>query len=759
MIDLLNSNDALDAIVAEKPKTLREMIHKIDNLYDYLKYIKPGHSNKVTGKRIDMKFVDDDLIVVDFDHIKDLRKLEGELCDFVTERTPSGKGFHVYVKQGSYTPSNARETKIEFEGDSGYDIDVFSKSTGESGVTLEAEVKYEVEVKDNDGKVHKETYIGKSEWLNGDLDSVIDLTFDDLIEILGISIKPREPKNTTHHVATGECPVTKDELLNICKEFKGVTVHGDQGNCKITDKISQFSIKSAIYAFPDEEVQQEALDIIKSVAKLTDKADSRWDEERAQPSDVLNLWRMLGKEVPHPVIPNDECEAFLNKPLPPPPHIDLHDNSIDEFKIIKKIGDNKYTNDDELLFDCMKVFAYVTSGAGFWIQKEYNPFIKAYNFSFVTRSEFISKLKSIKYKKSNVYTAVIEPHLASFTHSHVSFNSVAEGVFKIFGGYKYQNVHHEDQDANVDEFIKFVHDVIANGDEKVYDYIMNWVSFIVQKPGVKTETGIILRGDQGTGKTTFTDTLSEMFAGYSEPNINDIKDITGEFNERIENKVLIVANELKNFGEERLSNFDDLKSKLTDKTYLVGGKYKPKHFAENVNNYIFVSNNVAPIKIESKDRRYVVCDCSNIHRCDTKYFKIIHDMRCNDFYENLMYRLSNRDISEWNSREIPMTEAKKEMIALTSVTKFDDWVIAHLKELETGMLTKDAEESCIAATGSKLANVRTNLKKICDNVKCCKGELRNKHIYTIKPESLKHYKELNLNDDDDDETVEVADTI
>ena len=75
---------------------------------------------------------------------------------------------------------------------------------------------------------------------------------------------------------------------------------------------------------------------------------------------------------------------------------------------------------------------------------------------------------------------------------------------------------------------------------------------------MKTETALILKGLQGVGKNTFTDVLCEMMSGYSVSNITEISELTGNFNSVIESKMLLVLNELKNAGEDRLANFNAL---------------------------------------------------------------------------------------------------------------------------------------------------------------------------------------------------------
>ncbi|KAA6397780.1 MAG: hypothetical protein EZS28_006694 [Streblomastix strix] len=135
-------------------------------------------------------------------------------------------------------------------------------------------------------------------------------------------------------------------------------------------------------------------------------------------------------------------------------------------------------------------------------------------------------------------------------------------------------------------------------------------------------------GLYGIGKNVFINVLCELLAGYSSKNITDIDDFIGRFNTAIENKMLAIANDMKNFGESRISNMDALKSINTESSFMINQKCIPKHEVENVVNIIMVTNNVIPLQIETNDRRYVV----------------------------------SRDISQFNPRDIPLTQAKKDII-------------------------------------------------------------------------------------------------
>ncbi|KAA6388659.1 MAG: hypothetical protein EZS28_015811 [Streblomastix strix] len=182
-------------------------------------------------------------------------------------------------------------------------------------------------------------------------------------------------------------------------------------------------------------------------------------------------------------------------------------------------------------------------------------------------------------------------------------------------------------------------DTISANDERVYEYLLNSFALIVQNVGKKTETAIILKGLQGIGKNVFIKVIYEILAGYSSKNITDIDDFVGKFNIAIENKMLAIVNEMTNFGESRMSNMEALKSIITEDSFVINEKYIPKREVQNIVNVMFVTNNIYPMKIENSDRRYVVCQCNPVHRGDLK------------------------DINQFNPRDIPMTEAKREIIS------------------------------------------------------------------------------------------------
>jgi phage/plasmid-associated DNA primase len=163
--------------------------------------------------------------------------------------------------------------------------------------------------------------------------------------------------------------------------------------------------------------------------------------------------------------------------------------------------------------------------------------------------------------------------------------------------------------------------VICDKNNNLFNYIISWISYIIQKPGKKTETELILIGEQGTGKNKFfTDVISKLFGRYAIQNENNINNIIGRFNSNIENKILVICKELQSIDNNKLSNFDGLKSLITDEKMNVESKYLNIRTIDNVSNFIFVSNNSIPIKIANSDRRYGVFKCSDVYKNNFEHF-------------------------------------------------------------------------------------------------------------------------------------------
>ena len=130
-----------------------------------------------------------------------------------------------------------------------------------------------------------------------------------------------------------------------------------------------------------------------------------------------------------------------------------------------------------------------------------------------------------------------------FLKDALTFYSENPRHYSLFYGYPYKTLPSYDENI-IKPFLEHVREVIANNDDKLNEYILNWCSFIIQNPIGKTATVLVLTGGQGAGKTWFTDTFCELFGDYATKNETNIDHITGKFNSSRMNKKVIVINEV-----------------------------------------------------------------------------------------------------------------------------------------------------------------------------------------------------------------------
>ena len=153
-----------------------------------------------------------------------------------------------------------------------------------------------------------------------------------------------------------------------------------------------------------------------------------------------------------------------------------------------------------------------------YIQKEYDVFSKTWGIAFVNSNEMKDSLKTIKLWKNEGKTItaydVLLTDLTALTVKGVCFNSEDHDVFSMFHGYKY-SVLEEVDDSVIQSFMDFVREVVGDDNDEVYRYVIGWIANMIQHPGVKNGTALVLKGLQGIGKNVFTNIISELLAGYS----------------------------------------------------------------------------------------------------------------------------------------------------------------------------------------------------------------------------------------------------
>lgn len=423
----------------------------------------------------------------------------------------------------------------------------------------------------------------------------------------------------------------------------------------------------------------------------------------------------------------------------------------------------------EFLTDLRRIFVFIDCGNPTFIIKKYDALNKSYTLEYLTFQSAKELLKSINLGKClksynektitawDVYDAGKNKNI--FRRDDMCFYSSEPNIFSYFSGYNY-NIEGEVDMKIIQPFLSHIKNIICDNNAELYEYILSWFSFIVQKPSAKTGVAIVITGDQGSGKNVFTNVLCKILGSYANPNVNAIENIVGKFNTSLENKKLIICNELTSADANKYLDSDRLKSVLTEDRVELNQKCIAIRSIENVCNLIFVSNNNVPVKIEEGDRRYVVTHTSSSKIGDHKYFDSLLSGFTEEFYENLFRYFMRRDITKWNNRILPETEAKDDIVE-ASRSSYEMFISSCKSEFmkEVGYQTTQAYldyqnyAKKFGYISCSLKKFGSEMKRYCDRIRK-KVDSKQIYYYKLKPEYEDKIEEVII-----DENIIVYDEI
>lgn len=229
-------------------------------------------------------------------------------------------------------------------------------------------------------------------------------------------------------------------------------------------------------------------------------------------------------------------------------------------------------------------------------------------------------------------------------------------VYNLWKGFEIEN-YECDELVDIDTIL-YHFQVVANFDDKVYNYLLDYFAHLIQKPHIKTGVCLLIQGLQGTGKTTLVEILLKKIMGKRYVyDTADVDKIVGKFNSSIAGKLMVVLNEAT--ARDTKDVVDKIKDIITRTDATIELKGVDPFEVEDYCNYCFTTNNIKPVCITSDDRRFQVIECSDKYKQDTIYFnklyaclndtKVIYS--CYKFFKK-------RDISKFHpERDRVVTEA------------------------------------------------------------------------------------------------------
>ena len=218
----------------------------------------------------------------------------------------------------------------------------------------------------------------------------------------------------------------------------------------------------------------------------------------------------------------------------------------------------------------------------------------------------------------------------------------------------------------IDTFLK---NVICDGDEDSYNYLINYIAHALQLPEKKPGVMLILMGGQGIGKGTLGRIFQKIWAStYLQ--VSNIDAITGNFNAALERSFIVFMDEALFAGDRKSS--DALKSLVTEPLILINEKHQPARQTHSYHRLIAATNATHLKHTENDDRRDFVLKVSDRHKNDHNYWnELDHEMNHGGI-EAFMYDLLEIDLTGFNVRAKPSTAGLLEQ-KLMSLGPIERW--------------------------------------------------------------------------------------
>jgi hypothetical protein len=227
------------------------------------------------------------------------------------------------------------------------------------------------------------------------------------------------------------------------------------------------------------------------------------------------------------------------------------------------------------------------------------------------------------------------------------------------------------REGDCSKFLDHVRNNVASGNVDHYNWIIAWFAQIVQQPGVKMGTSLVLKGKQGVGKTIVGQIVGSLFGSHYAL-VSDPRYITGQFNAHMASLLMLQADEAFWGGDKRAEG--KLKDLVTGHRHFLEFKRVDPILMDNFIRLLVTSNQDWVVPAGFDERRFAIFDVGEAQMQNTEYFAAILEQMNNGGREALLHHLLNLDISQENLREVPHTASLLEQIIETTTPEQAWWL-------------------------------------------------------------------------------------
>ncbi|MGJ7553345.1 primase-helicase family protein [Variovorax sp. RB3P1] len=201
---------------------------------------------------------------------------------------------------------------------------------------------------------------------------------------------------------------------------------------------------------------------------------------------------------------------------------------------------------------------------------------------------------------------------------------------------------------------------LCNDDAACVEYMYNYLAHLVQKPEEKPEVAIVMKGAQGIGKGSLMKLLGSYTDNYK--HLSSTQSLVGQFSGHLIDAFIVFADEAVWGGDKTAEG--RLKAMISEPTMSIVAKGKDEIYVRSYCRLFVASNEDWVVPVGEGDRRYFVLDCSPRYKGHTQpgqFFDLFNKWMDNGGKEAVFHFLMNRDISNFNPKVFPKTQARVDL--------------------------------------------------------------------------------------------------
>ena len=369
--------------------------------------------------------------------------------------------------------------------------------------------------------------------------------------------------------------------------------------------------------------------------------------------------------------------------------------SFDDGKRKKKKNSNdrpESANPDEYIQWLNETYAAITLNGKFKIFHEK----KDGTIEFLDKKSFIDKFEHMRFSIKSAEDEKVTPVPLTTIWLRSNLRRMYQGItfdpsrvghyddnYNLFNGWSIEPI-----EKDIGPWTDMVKNIICSGDEDNLLFLDALIEQMIKEPHAKPGVAVVIRGDEGVGKSFFIEKLCALVAPYYFKTSNPAY-IFGDHNGQLKNTILLHLEEAV-WGAGNKKDESLLKDLITGRTIEINDKYVPVYSVPNHLHLFITGNPLWLVSAGFQARRLFALHASEAHIRDTKYFAEFDEWFNDGGKEAILYYYLNKQKSKINLRKVPVTEELIEQ-KQQSMSGLADLVfsIADSKEMPYGEMNKE----------------------------------------------------------------------